>query len=122
MYSWFIQRRVGTIASPFFCQKTVILYFENSIGPSPRTSRSWRGNNRLIFHICQEDRPKIYMEDQPTRAYPRTTVFIFFILLYFYKRNCLSSIRRLVMNQDNRTIFFACVLNVGRVDIGPRLD
>jgi hypothetical protein len=23
----------------FFCQKTVILYFENSIGPSPRTSR-----------------------------------------------------------------------------------
>ena len=39
MYSWFVQRRGGTIASFFFCQKTVILYFENIIGPSQRTSR-----------------------------------------------------------------------------------
>jgi hypothetical protein len=39
MYSWFVQRRGGTIASLFFCQKTVILYFENTIGPSQRTSR-----------------------------------------------------------------------------------
>jgi hypothetical protein len=31
MYSWFIQRRGGTIASPFFCQKTIFLYFENII-------------------------------------------------------------------------------------------
>ena len=39
MYSWFTQRRDGTIASPFFCQKTVFLSFENIISPSQRTSR-----------------------------------------------------------------------------------
>jgi hypothetical protein len=30
----------------------------------------------VVFHICEEDRPKIYMEDEPMRAYPKTTVFI----------------------------------------------
>jgi hypothetical protein len=39
MYYWFIQRRGGTIASLFFCQKTVFLYFGNIISPSQRTSR-----------------------------------------------------------------------------------
>jgi hypothetical protein len=38
-YYWFIQRRGGTIASPFFGQKTIFLYFENIISPSQRTSR-----------------------------------------------------------------------------------
>jgi hypothetical protein len=36
IYSWFIQRRGGTIASLFFCQKTVFLYFENIICPSQK--------------------------------------------------------------------------------------
>ena len=42
MYSWFIQRRGGTIASPF-CQRTIFLYFENIISPSQHTSqcRNW---------------------------------------------------------------------------------
>jgi hypothetical protein len=43
---------------------------------------SWHGNNSLIFHICKEDRPNIYMEDEPKRAYPRTTIYPF-ILVYF---------------------------------------
>ena len=30
----------------------------------------------IIFHICKADRPIIYMYDEPTGAYPRTTVFI----------------------------------------------
>ena len=41
MHSWLIQRRGGTITSPFFCQKTLILCFENIISPSKRTYRCW---------------------------------------------------------------------------------
>ena len=30
----------------------------------------------IIFHICKDDRPIIYMYDEPTEVYPRTTLFI----------------------------------------------
>ena len=30
----------------------------------------------IIFHICKEDRPIIYMHDEPTGVHPRTTLFI----------------------------------------------
>jgi hypothetical protein len=36
----------------------------------------WHGNDCMIFHICKEDRPIIYMHDETTGIYPRTTVFI----------------------------------------------
>jgi hypothetical protein len=36
----------------------------------------WHGNDGMIFHICKEDRPIIYMHDETTGVYPRTTVFI----------------------------------------------
>ena len=30
----------------------------------------------ILFHICKEDRPIIYMHDEPMGVRPRTTVFI----------------------------------------------
>ena len=30
----------------------------------------------IIFHICKEDRPIIYMHDEPTGVHPITAVFI----------------------------------------------
>ena len=30
----------------------------------------------IIFHICEEDRPIIYMQDEPMGVHPRNTVFI----------------------------------------------
>ena len=54
IYSWFIQRKGGTIASPLFCQKTVFHYFENIISLSQRNSRcrNWVTSPRAAKISC----------------------------------------------------------------------
>jgi hypothetical protein len=68
MYSRFIQRRGGTIVSLFFCQKTVIIFLENIISPSQRTSRcrNWAISPLAAnIYCCFTPCSFVYILDRP---------------------------------------------------------
>ena len=95
MYFWLIQRRGGTIASLFFSQKTIFLYFENIISPVNTTRcRNWVTSPLAAKISCSLTRCTfVFYAKQTTQ----------FIDIFAYKIWTLSQLARITQLQN--TIF-----------------